>query len=105
MSRMSAYLRQTAQYEAVKYDAEGNPVLDEYGKPTYETAVTVKCRKEKYCVKAATGYGQFLNYSSTYYLDEKIKPRVDDKLDGHLIQDVNEYVDGIGTLVGYEVIV
>lgn len=105
MSRMSVYLRQTATYEAVKYDEQGKPVLDAYGNPTYEAAVTVKCRKEKYHAKAATGYGQFVNYSSTYYLDEKIKPKVDDKLDGHLIQDVNEYVDGIGVLVGYEVTV
>lgn len=105
MSRMSVYLRQTATYEAVKYDSDGNPVLDEYGKPEYEAPVTVKCRKEKYHTKAATGYGQFINYSSTYYLDERIKPKIDDKLDGHLIQDVHEYVDGIGVLVGYEVTV
>lgn len=103
MSRMTRYLKQTAEFQAVLRSETGKPHLNEYGEPSYQEPVTVKCRREKYHVKAATNTGAFVNCIHTYYLDDSVEPKVDDMLDGHLIQDVEAYVDGAGTLVGYEV--
>ena len=103
LSRMTRYLKQTAKYEAVLTDNTGNPQLNEYGTPQYASSVSVRCRKEPYKAKASTGYGAFVDYNTTYYLDEKVRPSVDDKLDGQLVKEVVEYVDGMGTLVGFEV--
>lgn len=103
LSRMTRYLKQTAEFQAVVRSETGKPQLNEYGEPSYQEPVVVKCRREKYHVKAATNTGAFINCMHTYYLDDSVKPMVDDMLDGHLIQDVEEYVDGAGILVGYEV--
>lgn len=103
MSRLSAYLNQTAVLEKALYAPNGQPMLDVYGQPEYSRPQTVKCRKEPYTVRASSGYGQFVNYTTTYYLSNAVKVQNGDKLDGQHIQSVEEYIDGFGTLVGYKV--
>lgn len=112
MSVMTKYLKQTAELEVIMRNDDGSFVLDGYGQPSYEAPITVQCRKEPYVARGMTGYGQFSNYSTTYYLDDTIilSTRADDiknkrigRLDGAEIQYVSEYRNGSGTLVGYEV--
>lgn len=103
MGRMSRYLCQTAQYESVVLLEDGSTKLDDYGKPFYEQPVTIKCRHEPSKVNYASSLGQFVNYTSTYYVDETVKVKVQDKLDGQIVLQVYEYRDGAGSLVGYEV--
>lgn len=103
MSRMTKYLAQTAQHERVKLDETGAAQLDAYGKPLYEEAVTVKCRKEPAKANSFSSLGQYVDHTTTYYTDESTKVSIQDKLDGHLVLQVYEYRDGAGSLVGYEV--
>lgn len=105
LSRMTRYLKQTAQFSKVQLDSDGSKKLNEYGEPVYSDPITVKCRRERYQVKATAAYGAFVNYQHTYYLDDAVEPSVDDLLDGEKIQNVERYVDGLGKLVGYEVMV
>lgn len=105
MSRMTKYLAQTAQHERVKLDENGSVQLDAYGKPLYEDVVTIKCRKEPAKSNSFSSLGQFVDHTTTYYVDESVKISVQDKLDGQLVLQVYEYRDGAGALVGYEVYV
>lgn len=103
MSRLSKYLKQTAVLEKVKKDASGLPVMDSYGKYTYESPVNIKCRREPAKMNVLSATGQYKNHSDTYYVDESVKIGIHDKLDGNLVLSVYDYVDGSGQLVGYEV--
>ena len=103
MGKMTKYLKQTAYIENVVLGEDGKPQLDAYGRPTFSPQVMIKCRKEPYRVRASTGYGQFVNFTTTYYFDESVTIRNGDKVDGHEVQSIEEYVDGLGNLVGYRV--
>lgn len=103
MGKMTKYLKQTALIENVILGDGGKPQLDAYGQPAHATPVVVKCRKEPYRVRATTGYGQFVNFTTTYYFDESVTIRSGDKVDGHEVQVIEDYVDGLGNLVGYRV--
>lgn len=105
MGRMTKYLRQTAQHQSVVLDPDGTTKLDVYGKPIYSEAVTIKCRKEPAKTQYNSSLGAFVNHTSTYYIDADVVVRVQDLMDGQLVQQVYEYRDGSGTLVGYEVYV
>ena len=103
MGKMTKYLKQTAVIENVVLDSKGKAKLDAYGQPEFGTPITVKCRKEPYRARASTGYGQFVNLTTTYYFDESVTIRSGDKVDGHAVQSIVDYVDGLGQLVGYQV--
>lgn len=103
MGRMTKYLRQTAVIEHVALNSDGKPKLDAYGQPEYTAPVTVKCRKEPYRGRASTGYGQYVNYATTYYFDETTKINSGDRVDGQEVHSITDYVDGLGNLVGYQV--
>lgn len=102
-TRLTKYLRQTAQFEAVTVGPNGKPSLNDYGEPAYAGAITVRCRKEPYKAVEGSISGQYVEYSYTYYLDNSVQPKVGDKLDGMVVQQVTDYIDGLGKLVGYEV--
>lgn len=102
-SRMTKYLKQTATLLPMRMDTDGNVELNNYGEPVYGTQRTVRCRKEPYRVTQRTQTGQIVDVSTIYYFDDSVKPKVGDKLDGSIIQNVSEYWDGSGSLVGYEV--
>lgn len=103
MSRLTKYLKQTAIFKSAKRDLKGDVVLDSYGEPQYNTERLVRCRRERYEQKNVDGLGATIAYTSIYYLDMTVTPRVDDRIDGQLIQNVNDYTDGAGTIVGFEV--
>ena len=103
MGKLTKYLKQTAVIENVVLGTDGKPQLDAYGQPSFGTPTTVKCRKEPYRVRATTGYGQFVNFTTTYYFDESVQIRSGDIVDGHEVQSIADYVDGLGNLVGYQV--
>ena len=103
MGRMTKYLKQTASIECVMLNDDGTKKLDVYGQPMYATPVTVKCRKEPYTERSHTGYGQYKNFTTTYYFDETVKVENGDKIDGQDVQRIEDYVDGSGTLVGKRV--
>ena len=103
MGRMTKYLKQTAVVEHHVRNEDGTAKLDAYGQPEFHAPITVRCRKEPYQARATTSYGTFVNYTNTYYFDETVKVRNGDKVDGHEIQSVEEYIDGLGKLVGYRV--
>ena len=103
MSRLTKYLKQTATVRIHLLNSDGSPKLDAYGRPEYGKPVKVPCRKEAYVARGNTGYGQFVNFTTTYYFDETVKVRCGDIVDDHEVQSVEEYVDGRGACIGYRV--
>ena len=103
MGKLTKYLKQTAVIENVALNIDGKPKLDAYGQPEYSAPITVKCRKEPYQGRASTSYGQYVNFSTTYYFDESTKISSGDRVDGHEVQNITDYIDGLGNLVGYQV--
>lgn len=103
MGRMTKYLCQTAQHESVVLNSDGTTQLDVYGKPVYAQPIAIKCRKEPAKAQYNSSLGAFVNHTSTYYVDADVVVRIHDLLDGQLVQQVYEYRDGSGILVGYEV--
>lgn len=103
MSRLTKYLRQRAVYAPVERTSVGTPKLNAYGEPSYGATKTVKCRREPYVAHGLSVGGSVAVYRYSYYLDTTVTPMIGDKLDDRVIQDVQDYYDGMGILVGYEV--
>lgn len=103
MGKMTKYLRQTAVIENPILDSDGKPKLDAYGRPMFGTPTMVKCRKEPYRARASTGYGHFVNVTTTYYFDDLTAIFAGARVDGHEVQNIADYIDGLGNLVGYQV--
>lgn len=100
---MTKYLKQNATVERAVLDSNGKPKLDVFGQPIYKPATRVKCRKEPYVARAATGYGQYVNFTNTYYFDESVTIKIGDVVDGHVVQSIADYVDGLGNTIGWQV--
>lgn len=103
MGRLMTYLKQTASVQIHLLNEDGTAKLDAYGKPIFREPAKVKCRKEAYVARGNTSYGQFVNFTTTYYFDSSVSVRCGDLIDGHEVQSVEEYVDGRGTCIGYRV--
>ena len=105
MSSMTKYLKQKASIAILRVDEHGNTVLDMYGEPSYHHVVVVKCRRERRLRDVLSQTGATIRSETTYYFDESVHVHVGDLVDGKPIIDFEEYVDGNGVTVGYEVVV
>ena len=105
MSRMTKFLRQECEVEKAVRDFNGKTTLSIYGDIEYAAPVTTKCRREKHVSDIQTSNGAIVKASTRYYLDESIEILVDDRIDGHVVLNCEEYVDQFGFCVGYEVYV
>ena len=105
MSSMTKYLKQKASISILRMDETGKTVLDMYGEPSYHPAVQVRCRKERRLRDVLSQTGATIRSETTYYFDESVSVHVGDLVDGKPIVDFEEYVDGNGNTVGYEVVV
>lgn len=102
---MTKYLKQTAQLSSMLLDTSGNPLLDMYGDPSYAAPTPVRCRRERRLRDVLSQTGSTVRSETTYYFDESQQLTVGDLIDGKPVLDFEEYVDGNGVLVGYEVVV
>lgn len=105
MSNMTKYLRQKTTIAIMKLNDKGEPLLDQYGNPSFHQPVEVRCRRERRLKDVLSRTGSTVRSETTYYFDESISIRVGDLVDGKPIIDFEEYVDGHGNTVGYEVVV
>jgi hypothetical protein len=94
---MTQYLNQYAIYEQ---HIPGT--VDMYGKAAYRPSKTIKCRRELADKEITDRTGKTALSTVTYYLDTSIGPAIGDKLDGRLVLAVEEYVIGVGVLIGWE---
>lgn len=102
MSVMSKFLNQKCMWEQSQRVSRGETVLDTYGDVQYEAPVQVKCRRERIIRDVQTGSGAILRSSTRYFIDNSTPLRADDRLDGHAVLELEEYVDSSGHAVGYE---
>ena len=102
MSRMTKFLKQTCKFERAKRDSLGNVLLDRYGDVIYETAVTLKCRREQVIRDVQTSTGSILRSSTRYFTDNRNLIQADDRFDGKAVLEVEEYINSVGVVEGYE---
>lgn len=105
MSSMTKYLKQSAKLSTIKLQIDGNPELDVYGDPVYLPSIEVRCRRERKLRDVLSQTGSTIRSETTYYFDESVIINVGDLVDGKPIIDFEEYINGSGKLVGYEVVV
>ena len=102
MSRMSKHLKQKCTYEQMKLSKDGEPLLDKYGDPLYESSIIVKCRRETTIQDVQTSTGAILKSTTRYFTDDKQTIHAGDKLDGKTVIKVQEYINQFGSAEGFE---
>lgn len=106
MSRMTKFLMQKASVVKMKRDLLGEPILNEYGDPQYETKSTiVKCRKERSTKDILTTGGAAAVSTTKYFLDNSITVDIGDKINGKPILTVTDFINPLGVSEGWEVTV
>lgn len=105
MSRMTKYLKQTCTIQRMVVDENGDAVLDIYGEPTYQSLITVKCRRERSFKDVLTVTGAMKQSATTYYIDEVEPVNLGDLVDGKPVVDFEEYINEYGRPEGYMVVV
>ena len=105
MSRMTKFLKQTCTFEKAQRDNSGKTLLSNYGDILYNAPVTLPCRREKYVVDLRESNGAILKAQTRYFLDEAVEVQADDRIDGNVILNCEEYIDQFGVCIGYEVYV
>lgn len=104
-SRLTKYLKQKAIFASVLTDEQGKVVLNDYGEPDYSATTLVRCRKQPYERVESSYSGQYVDIRSVYYFDDSVIPKVGDMVDGAVVKKAEEYIDGMGLRVGFEVYV
>ena len=102
MSRMTKFLKQTCIFEKAKRTLQGKVRLSDYGDIQYNAAQTLPCRREKYVVDLQESNGAILKAQTRYFLDDAVEVQADDRIDGHVILNCEEYIDQFGVCIGYE---
>lgn len=100
-SVLARFLNQTCTIE--KYDPETDVT---YGDARFLPPVTVPCRKESFFRMVQNEDQQIVKSSSRYFIGPDTPVEAwQDKVDGRLVLDVQDYVWLDGSKVGYEVVV
>lgn len=102
MSRLTKFLKQTCTLQVATRNSKGEVSLNEYGEIKYKSPITLKCRRETATKDVQTSNGAIVRSSSIYYLDNSVAISIDDKLDGHVVVSVSEYINPRGSVEGYE---
>lgn len=102
MSRMTKFLKQTCVFERARRNDEGVVLLDKYGHPQYEAPVKIKCRREKIVQDVQVATGSILRSSTRYFTDESQYIEADDRFDGKVVLQVEEYTNQLGKTEGFE---
>lgn len=102
MGRMTKFLKQHCMFEKAKCDSKGNTLLNDFGDVQYEEPVSVSCRRERVIRDVQTSDGAILRSASRYFLDEQVEIRADDRLDGRVVLEVEEYINQLGETEGWE---
>lgn len=103
MSRMTKFLKQTCALEIYQLGADGSPLLNDFGEIQYNAPITCRCRRERCIQDVATSNGAILKSASRYFLDESTPILADYRIDGRVVLQVADYVNGLGRTEGYEV--
>lgn len=103
MSRMTKFLKQTCALEIYQLGADGSPLLNDFGEIQYNVPITCRCRRERCIQDVETSNGAILKSASRYFLDESVPILADYRIDGRVVLQVADYVNGLGRVEGYEV--
>ena len=102
MSRMTKFLKQTCTFERANRNTDGSIKLNQFGEVEYFAPVQLKCRRERIIKDVQTTNGAILKSSTRYFTDEAVAIDADDKLDGRVVLEVEEYTNQLGQPEGYE---
>lgn len=92
---LGIYLNQTAEYKA-------QTGTNDRGQPTYETAVSIPCRREKTDKVIITSTGEKKQAEYWYLLRNAVS--TGDILDSKVVLSVSDYPDLSGKVIGYEAV-
>lgn len=90
------YLTSAAQHEPLAS-------IDNRGEPTYGPPATIYCRRQVKTHEIISPDKQIIKAEYVYYVKDAVVPG--DKLDGRLVQMVEEWTLIGGQLMGYKVVV
>lgn len=102
MSRMTKFLKQTCSFESAQRDQTGLVLLSDYGDILYNAPQTLSCRREKYVVDLRESDGAILKAQTRYFFDDTAEVQANDRIDGHVVLNCEEYIDQFGVCIGYE---
>ena len=102
MSRMTKFLKQSCSFEKAKKNSNGQVQLNKFGEVLYETPTIIKCRRERIVRDVQTSTGAILRSSTRYFTDDSQIIEADDRLDGRIVLEVEEYTNQLGKVEGYE---
>ena len=102
MSRMTKFLKQQCLFEAAKRTSKGEVQLNTFGDVLYKSGKRVKCRREQMIKDVQTSNGAILQSSTRYFIDDTVQVRANDRIDGKTVLQVEEYVNQLGKVEGYE---
>lgn len=99
MSRMTKFLKQVCLLETASRNPDGSVVLNKFGEIVYPIVpVSTSCRREKATRDVQTSNGAILKSVARYFTDVLVQP--DDRLDGHVVIEVEEYTNQLGKTEG-----
>lgn len=106
MSRITKFLMQRATISYMIRDINGEPILNEYGEPTYRpNKVTVACRREHGTKDVLTTGGAATVSTTRYFFDNSVDISIGDKVDGKPVLTVTDMINSLGKNEGWEVTV
>ena len=96
---LATYLHQTASCLIMLKTAEGKPVLDGYGVPSFSPSVDIYVRREDVVKEVRDANGEIVKISREYFTSHSLQ--VGDRLDGLQVIAVEPYVGLGGRIYGY----
>lgn len=100
---LDGYLNQKATLKKAAKASDGSPKMNNRGEIEFLAPVTISCRKQVRTQTILTSDARVLKTDYIYYTSWPVW--TDDLLDGQRVQDVAEWADLTGEIVGYKAVV
>ena len=100
---LDSYLNQEVEYTQAARNPDGTVQMSNRGEVVYLAPVVIPCRKQRREREILTADAQIIKTDYVFYTEQQVQ--TDDLLDGRRVQNVSEWVDLGGDIVGYKAVV